>query len=121
MRAVVDDIIGDAEELASTTRAKGRKAKLQASEEVHNFFSDVEDLLRKVAHVSDADVAQLRSKVAGTMSAARQAVEGSADSVRKRTSDAADATDKYVRSRPWTAIGIAVAVGVMLGIGASRR
>lgn len=109
------------EELAAKARAAAKHVKGQAKEEMSTFFSDVEDLVKKVAHVSDADVARIRSRVEGAISGVRQTVEEGAESVRERTRAAASATDDYVRGRAWTAIGIAAAVGVLLGISAARR
>jgi ElaB/YqjD/DUF883 family membrane-anchored ribosome-binding protein len=41
--------------------------------------------------------------------------------VRGRAEHASEATDEYVRENPWAAIGVAAAVGIIIGFVASRR
>jgi len=47
----------------------------------------------------------------------RRVANDTADGLRDRARVAMDATDDYVRDRPWTAIGIAAALGLLVGIG----
>ena len=92
-----------------------------ASAEVRNLIADVEDLLRGVSNVGDADVARLRARVGATVAEAKAALlEGTAD-LRTQASDAAAVADDYVHERPWAAIGIAAAVGLAIGLLAGRR
>jgi len=77
----------------------------------------VEELLKKVANVSDVDIARVRNKVSSALSDVRRVASDTADGVRDRARVAIDATDDYVRDRPWTAIGIAAALGLLIGVG----
>jgi len=102
---------------ASEFRRRGNNVKDYASEKMRTFLADVEDLVKRVANVGDADVARLRSKVSGALGDVRQAVGDTADTLRDRARMAASVTDGYVHDRPWTAIGLAAATGVIVGIG----
>ena len=93
----------------------------KVSGEFHNLMADVEDLIKKVANVGDAEVARVRAKVERGLASARTAVSNSASSVRGYARDAGAATDDYVHESPWTAIGLAAAVGVLIGFFAARR
>ena len=104
---------------AADFRRRGANVKDYASEEVRAFLADVEDLVKKVANVGDADVARLRSRVAGAIGDVRQAVGDTTDSLRERARMAVTVTDDYVHDRPWTAIGLAAALGVIVGVGVS--
>jgi ElaB/YqjD/DUF883 family membrane-anchored ribosome-binding protein len=109
---------------AADFRRRGTNVKDYASDELKAFLADVEDLVKKVANVSDADVARLRSRVAGAIGDVREAIGDTAGSLRDRARMAVTVTDDYVHDRPWTAIGLAAAVGVIVGVGvsaASRR
>ena len=109
---------------AADLRRRGAGVRDYASDELRAFLADVEDLVKKVANVGDADVARLRNRVAGAIGDVRQAVGDTADTLRDRARMAATFTDDYVHDRPWTAIGLAAAVGVIVGVGvtaASRR
>lgn len=91
------------------------------SAEMRNLIADVEDLLKGVANVGDADVARLRARVTETVASAKESLLEGTENLRVRANDAATTADSYVRERPWAAIGIAAAVGVALGLMVSRR
>jgi ElaB/YqjD/DUF883 family membrane-anchored ribosome-binding protein len=88
---------------------------------VRRLVADVEDLINKVAHITDADIARVRDKVQTTLVSARQSVEQNAMRLRDGSRELVRATDGYVHERPWTALGIAAAVGVLLGALTVRR
>jgi ElaB/YqjD/DUF883 family membrane-anchored ribosome-binding protein len=111
-------------ETAADFRRRSANVKDYASDELRAFLADVEDLVKKVANVGDADVARLRARVTGALGDVRQTIGDTADSLRDRARLAVSVTDDYVHDRPWTAIGLAAAVGVIVGVGvsaASRR
>lgn len=91
--------------------------------EMSRFFSDVEDLLKRVAHMNDADAARLRERVEGSLAGAREVMARSAGRVRASASEMADSTDDFVHARPWTVAGIAMVAGAILGAAlfSSRR
>lgn len=98
------------------------------SAEWRNLVADVEDLVKKVANVDDAEIAQIRSKVEETLAKAKtsagEGVAAARESVaaaRARVGEASEATDEYVRENPWAAIGIAAAIGIVIGFVAGRR
>ena len=108
----------DAEMLRS---ARATRRQSAASSEWRDLVADVEDLLRKVAHVSDAEIAQVRERVQKTLARARSSASAGARRARVYAQDATNATEEYVRESPWTAVGLAAAVGVLIGFIASRR
>lgn len=83
--------------------------------ELGRFFADVEDLLKRVTNMNDADATRLRERVEGSLSTAREAVGRGANRFRESAGEMADTTDSYVRSRPWTVAGIAMVAGLLLG------
>lgn len=120
----IDTVHRAARDATADFRRRGANVRDNASDELRAFIADVEDLVKKVANVGDADVARLRSRVAGAIGDVRQAVGDTTDTLRDRARMAVSVTDDYVHDRPWTAIGLAAAVGVIVGVGvaaASRR
>jgi ElaB/YqjD/DUF883 family membrane-anchored ribosome-binding protein len=101
----------------------GRHGSNGSGAEIGRFFADVEDLLKRVAHMNDDDIARLRERVEGSLSTARDTVSRNATRVRETAGEVAESTDKYVRSRPWTVAGIAMIAGVIVGAAllSSRR
>jgi ElaB/YqjD/DUF883 family membrane-anchored ribosome-binding protein len=90
-------------------------------DEWHRLVADVEDLVKKVAHVDDDDIAEIRSRVEDTLAEAKSSATAGIAAVRGRAEDASEATDEYVHENPWAAIGIAAAVGIIIGFVAGRR
>jgi len=102
----------------------GESAREQANKvgsEWSNLIADVEDLVKKVANVGDAEVARVRARVEKTLASAKSAAVEGASTVKGYARQATTATDEYVRESPWTAVGLAAAVGVLIGFIASRR
>lgn len=91
------------------------------SSEIHNLIADVEDLLKGVANVGDADIARLRARVTETVQSAKETLKERTEMLRSQATDAAAVADDYVRERPWVAIGVAAAIGIAVGMMAGRR
>jgi ElaB/YqjD/DUF883 family membrane-anchored ribosome-binding protein len=109
---------------AAEFRRRSGNVKDYATDEMRAFLADVEDLVKKVANVGDADVTRLRNRVSGAIGDVRQTIGDTTESLRERARMAVTVTDDYVHDRPWTAIGLAAAIGIIVGVGvaaASRR
>jgi ElaB/YqjD/DUF883 family membrane-anchored ribosome-binding protein len=91
------------------------------ADEWRNLVADVEDLIKKVANVDDEEVAEIRAKVEDTLTKAKTSATQGIAAMRGQTNEVTEATDEYVRENPWAAIGIAAAVGIVIGFIAGRR
>jgi ElaB/YqjD/DUF883 family membrane-anchored ribosome-binding protein len=111
--------------LKSDLKDGARNVKNAVSEEFSNFVSDVEDVVKSVSHVTDADVARVRAKIQSALTSTKDGVEITAANLTKRAREAAAQADTYVHDSPWQAIGIGAAVaaliGISVGIFAARR
>ena len=96
-------------------------AKRTTSTELDNIIFDVEDLLKRVTHITDADVANLRERLALKIVSAKQTLAAGGKQMTQSARDAAKATDDYVRKSPWKAVGIAALAGAAIGYAFSRR
>ncbi len=97
------------------------RIKRTASSELSNLIADVEDLLQKVAHVADVDVARLRERVQGKIATAKDTLAAGGKRISETAREAAGATDKYVRRSPWQAVGLAALTGAAVAYLFSRR
>lgn len=97
------------------------RIKRTASSELASLIADVEDLLQRVAHVADVDVARLRESVQGKIATAKDTLAAGGKRISDTTREAAGATDKYVRRSPWQAVGLAALAGAAVGYLFSRR
>jgi ElaB/YqjD/DUF883 family membrane-anchored ribosome-binding protein len=84
------------------------KAKGKVAADFKAMISDSEDLLKAAANVSGEGFGAARSKFEERLKSAKAALADGAQS-------------DYIRSNPWTAVGIAVAAGLVLGFIAGKR
>src|SRR5271155_4341915 len=91
------------------------------SQEVPNLTADVQNLLGRLAHVADPEIAQLRARVERGLATAKKTLAAGTDRVQRHAKDVAAAGDSYVRDRPCQAVGIAAAAGLVVGFLVARR
>jgi ElaB/YqjD/DUF883 family membrane-anchored ribosome-binding protein len=92
-----------------------------AGQEARNLMADVQDLLSRVAHVADPEIARVRARVERGLASAKQTLADGTDRVQRHAKNAAVASDTYVREQPWQAVGIAAAAGLLIGFLVARR
>ena len=83
------------------------KAKGKLAADFKSMISDSEELLKAAAGVSGEGFGAARSKFEERLKSAKATL--------------ADASPDYIRANPWTAVGIAVAAGVVLGLIVAKR
>jgi ElaB/YqjD/DUF883 family membrane-anchored ribosome-binding protein len=82
--------------------------------DLRNVARDAEALLKATADVTGERVQEVRNRTEKTV---RQAFDHLYDArLDRRMRNAARQTDRYVRERPWTVIGAAVGIGVLVGL-----
>ena len=101
--------------------ATDRSTRERLIDEFTTVLSEAEVMLKKAASETGEKARDLRSQVESKLLQAKlrlQEIEGTAVDHAKA---AARATDDYVRDNPWQAVGIAAAIGFLLGLVVSRR
>jgi ElaB/YqjD/DUF883 family membrane-anchored ribosome-binding protein len=83
--------------------------------------ADAEALLLATANQGGEKVAEMRSKVEGSLMTAKARMAEAQVAIIARTREAAKATDEYVHENPWKAIGAAAGVGLVIGLLIGRR
>lgn len=101
------------------------RASVEAQEklvsDIKTVISDAEEVLSATADQVGDKVATLRARVQARLHDAKVRL-GEAEAVLvAKTKAAARATDAYVHESPWTSIGVAAGVGLLLGLVISRR
>jgi ElaB/YqjD/DUF883 family membrane-anchored ribosome-binding protein len=84
-------------------------------------LSDAEDLLKAAASSSGERAVELREKAMVSLRRAKEVMQDAQSAVVEKGKAAARATDDYVHDNPWKAVGIAAAVGFVLGLIVNRR
>jgi ElaB/YqjD/DUF883 family membrane-anchored ribosome-binding protein len=83
--------------------------------------ADAEELLRATASQAGEKVSVARERIQASLASARVKLVEAERALAERTRQAAKVTDEYVHEHPWQAVGVAAAVGLVLGVLISRR
>lgn len=90
-------------------------------DESQELLQDAEQLLAQAAAAGGSEAQALYARVAERLRVAKGQIIHAEEQVVKHAKHAAKVTDNYVHEHPWQAVGIAAAVGVLVGMLISRR
>lgn len=82
---------------------------------------DLESMLKATAGSADAEVRAMADRLRDRLVVAKARVLDLEQRLLERGREVARSTDDYVHENPWSSIGIAAGVGVLLGILIGRR
>lgn len=80
------------------------------------LIGDAEELLKATASQAGEQVAALRRRMETSLKEGRETLADAQDIFYDTTKDAAEAAGAYIQKNPWSAIGVAAAVGLVLGM-----
>ena len=92
-----------------------------AAQQVGTLLTDVQDLVGRVAHVADPEIARLRTRIEGGLATTRKALADGTDQVQRQAKAAIATSDHYVHEQPWQSVGIAAVAGLLVGFLVGRR
>jgi ElaB/YqjD/DUF883 family membrane-anchored ribosome-binding protein len=78
-------------------------------------------MLKKASHETGDRARDMRAQVEAKLLAAKLRLQEMQGDAVDRARDAARATDDYVHDNPWQAVGVAAAVGFVVGMLMTRR
>jgi len=84
--------------------------------DLKNLVADAEELLKATASQAGERIAEARKKIDQSLIEGKKALADAEKTVRAKSKEYADTADDYVRENPWTAIGVAAGVGLVLGL-----
>ena len=93
-------------------RAKGKMA-----DDLRMIVSDGEDLLKAAANASGEGFTAARAKFSEKVVSAKAKLADALQPVVEKARQA----DDYVHGSPWTVVGVAAAVGILIGFIAAKR
>jgi len=105
----------------SQVNQAGIDSQQQLVSDIKAVISDAEEMLSATADQAGEKVANLRARVQTRLFDAKERLSEAEELLVARTRAAAQATDAYVHESPWTAIGIAAGVGLLVGLVVARR
>lgn len=83
--------------------------------------SDAEELLKATAGQAGEKVAAARARAQASIDTAKIRMMAAGAKVGERSRQTAKATDEYVHENPWSSIGVAAGLGVLLGFLIGRK
>jgi ElaB/YqjD/DUF883 family membrane-anchored ribosome-binding protein len=96
-------------------------AKDRLIQDFRAVATDAEELLKATANQTGDRIAATRARVEETLRDTRRRLAELEEGVMARSKEAARRTDEFIHDHPWQAIGVASAVGVLVGMLISRR
>lgn len=83
--------------------------------------ADAEELLRATASQAGERAAAARARIEQSLERARVKLDEVESAVADSTRQVANAADEYVHEHPWSAVGVAAGIGLIVGLLMSRR
>ncbi len=102
-----------------TELSAANKQKLVSDMKV--VVADAEEILRATAGVAGEKMGDLRERIGERLRDAKLRLADAEAALVDRTKAAARATDDFVHDNPWRSVGIAAALGLLLGVIIGRR
>ncbi|MGA2175452.1 MAG: DUF883 family protein [Verrucomicrobiota bacterium] len=93
------------------------EANQKLASDLKLVMRDVEELLKSTAGEGSEKVKEVRSRLATALESA----EATCERLQDKTVKAAKATDHVIREHPYESIGIALGVGLLIGVLVGRR
>ena len=96
-------------------------AKEKLSADFRHVMEDIDALMSATTNKAEGEATALRAGIRDRLDTAKERLVDAQHEAVERAKKAAGATDDYVHSHPWQALGAAAAVGVAIGILIGRR
>lgn len=96
-------------------------ATTRLASELRSLVSDAEEMLKAASRSGNEQLHLVRERLERGVSTARRELESFQETALETARQTAADTNEYVHEHPWNAVGIAAAVGVLLGVLLSRR
>jgi len=89
--------------------------------DLKSVIADADELLKATAGHAGEKVQAARTRAEDSLRRARAKLEDAERAAAVKAKAAAQATDEYVHANPWKAVGLAGAIGVIVGMLIARR
>ena len=93
----------------------------QLLEEFQALVRDTEQLLQHSASLAGEQAEELREQIRDSLNRARTTLHNAEGALLERGKAAVQVTEGYVQTHPWQTLGVAAAIGLLLGMLISRR
>src|SRR5215467_1475318 len=95
---------------------EGETSKERLVSDLKSLIGDAEELLRATTSQAGEKIAVARQKIEQSLIEGKKALADAEKVVVNKSKECAEVADDYVRENPWSAVGIAASVGLVLGL-----
>src|SRR5450755_3760277 len=103
------------------TAARFERSRDALVKDFTEVLTEADTLLKQATKETGERATDLRAQVEAKLRTAKLKLQDMQDDATERAKAAARATDEYVRDNPWQALGVAAALGVLVGLLIGRR
>ena len=96
-------------------------AKEKLAADFRSVMADIDALMSATTNKAEGEATALRARIRERLESAKDRVVEAEHEAVERARRVAGATDEYVHSHPWQAVGAAAAVGLAIGVLIGRR
>ena len=107
--------------MSEETMGEFNRTKGKMVDDFKAIVTDADDLLQATAKVSGEGFSAARAKFAEQLDSAKTSLAQAERQIVDKAKQAATATDDYVKGNPWTAVGMAAGVGILIGFLFAKR
>ncbi len=107
--------------LATDAKSAVAQASRKGKGELHNFISDVEDLITSMTPLTGADLERAKQKLTERVGAAKESLTEAGTEIAERARESARVTNTFVHEHPWQSVSIGAILGLLVGIAINRR
>lgn len=83
--------------------------------EIHNFLSDIEQLVEETTSITGDDLARAKAHLGERIAQARHVLSDTGSAIAQSARRNAEVAQRLAKERPWTLMGIGLALGALLG------
>jgi ElaB/YqjD/DUF883 family membrane-anchored ribosome-binding protein len=94
----------------------GETSKEKLVSDLKTLIGDAEELLKATTNQAGEKVTAARQKIEQSLIEGKKALADAEKIVIQKSKEYADVADDYVRENPWSAVGVAAGVGLILGL-----
>jgi len=94
----------------------GETSKDRITSDLRTLIGDAEELLKATTSQAGEKIAVARQKIEQSVIEGKKALADAEQVVIKKSKECAEIADDYVRENPWSAVGIAAGLGLVLGL-----
>ncbi len=84
--------------------------------DLRTLVADAEELLKVTASQAGEKIGLARQKIEQSLTEGKKALADAEKTLVMKSKECAEIADDYVRENPWSAVGIAAAIGLVFGL-----